>query len=155
MVTNRLLKVKTWAHVEDKKRVKKNYKKIKRLNLLIFWIKKINGIAYIFFYFFLMGPKIKPSLCFFQFLNNIIRIFTYFFTYMYFQKIQTILLEQCYQTAPKYLQFCLLLFKKKKKLSAFGYCIFAMQEKNPQFYFWRRYTFQSQGCSSACISWFI
>ena len=32
--------------------------------------------------------------------NNITRIFTYFFTHTYFQKIQTKLLEQYYQTAP-------------------------------------------------------
>ena len=36
---------------------------------------------------------------YFRFLNNIIHIFTHFFTHMYFQKIQTMLLEQCYQTA--------------------------------------------------------
>jgi len=30
----------------------------------------------------------------FEFLNNIIRIFTHFFTYTYFQKIQTTLLKQ-------------------------------------------------------------
>ena len=37
----------------------------------------------------------------FQFLNNITRIFTHFFTHTYFQKIQITLLEQRYQTAPK------------------------------------------------------
>ena len=36
----------------------------------------------------------------FQCLNNITRIFTHFFTHTYFQKIQTTLLEQHYQTAP-------------------------------------------------------
>ena len=36
----------------------------------------------------------------FQFLNNITRIFTHFFTHMYFKKIQTTLLEQRYQTSP-------------------------------------------------------
>ena len=36
----------------------------------------------------------------FQFLNNITCIFTYFFTYTYFQKIQTKLLKQYYQIAP-------------------------------------------------------
>ena len=37
----------------------------------------------------------------FQFLNNIIRIFIHFFTHTYFKKIQTTLLEQRYQMAPK------------------------------------------------------
>ena len=34
----------------------------------------------------------------FQFLNNITRISTHFFTHTYFQEIQTTLLEQHYQT---------------------------------------------------------
>ena len=37
---------------------------------------------------------------YFQFLNNITYISTYFFTHTYFQKIQIALLEQCYQMAP-------------------------------------------------------
>ena len=36
----------------------------------------------------------------FQCLNNITRIFIYFFTHMYFQKIQTTLLEISYQMDP-------------------------------------------------------
>ena len=40
----------------------------------------------------------------FQCLNNITRIFTLFFTYTYFQKIQITLLEQHYQTGPNYLK---------------------------------------------------
>ena len=36
----------------------------------------------------------------FQYLDNITRIFTLFFTYTYFQKIQIMLLEQHYQTDP-------------------------------------------------------
>ena len=50
------------------------------------------------------GHKPCPSLntCF-QFLNNITRISTHFFTHTYFQKIQIILLEQCYQTVPWFL----------------------------------------------------
>ena len=36
----------------------------------------------------------------FQFLNNITRIFTHFFIHTYFKKIQTTLLEQCYQASP-------------------------------------------------------
>ena len=43
----------------------------------------------------------------FQCLNNITRIFRYFFTYTYFQKIQTRLLEQQYQMGPKF-------YKKRK-----------------------------------------
>ena len=39
------------------------------------------------------------NICF-QFLNNIIRISTHFFTYTYFQKIQITLLELHYQTGP-------------------------------------------------------
>ena len=50
----------------------------------------------------------------FQFLNNITCIFTHFFTYTYFQKIQITLLEQYYQTGPKGLNLlwgvCLILF---------------------------------------------
>ena len=38
----------------------------------------------------------------FQFLNNIVRIFTYFFIHTYFQKIQTTLLEQRYQMASQF-----------------------------------------------------
>ena len=40
----------------------------------------------------------------FQYLNNITCIFTHFFTHTYFQKLQTTLLEQHYQTSPKYLR---------------------------------------------------
>ena len=43
---------------------------------------------------------------YFQFLNNITRIFIYFSTPTYFQKIQTTLLEQRNQTAPKLLRKC-------------------------------------------------
>ena len=39
----------------------------------------------------------------FQYLNNITRIFIHFFTHMYFQKIQTTLLEISYQTDPNLL----------------------------------------------------
>ena len=35
-----------------------------------------------------------------QILNNITHIFIHFFTHMYFQKIQIMLLEQYYQTNP-------------------------------------------------------
>ena len=38
---------------------------------------------------------------YFQFLNNITPIFIYFFTLAYFKRIQTTLLEQRYQMAPK------------------------------------------------------
>lgn len=40
----------------------------------------------------------------FQFLNSITRVFTYFFTYIYFLKIQT-----TYQTAPSFLKVMLLM----------------------------------------------
>ena len=39
----------------------------------------------------------------FQFLNNILHIFTHLFTHTYFQKIQITLLKQRYQTAPYFL----------------------------------------------------
>ena len=42
------------------------------------------------------------NICF-QFLNNITRISIYFFTHTYFQKIQTTLLKQHYQTALSFL----------------------------------------------------
>ena len=41
------------------------------------------------------------NICF-KLLNNIICIFTHFFTHMYFQKIQIKLLDQHYQTDPHY-----------------------------------------------------
>ena len=41
----------------------------------------------------------------FQFLNNITRISTHFFTHTYFQKIQTTLLEQYYQTGQTTLEY--------------------------------------------------
>ena len=40
----------------------------------------------------------------FQFLNNITRIFTHFFTHTYFQKIQTTLLEIFYQMGPYFVE---------------------------------------------------
>ena len=40
----------------------------------------------------------------FQFLNNVIRIFIHFFIHTYFQKIQTMFLEQHYQMGPKSLE---------------------------------------------------
>ena len=43
----------------------------------------------------------------FQYLNNITCIFTHFFIHMYFQKIQTTLLKQHYQTNPKFWIFTL------------------------------------------------
>ena len=38
----------------------------------------------------------------FQFLNNITHIFTHFFIHTYFQKIQTTLLEHCYQSGASF-----------------------------------------------------
>ena len=45
------------------------------------------------------NTNVSLNTCF-QFLNNIIRISTHFFTYTYFKKIQTTLLEQYYQMDP-------------------------------------------------------
>ena len=81
----------------------------------------------------------------FQCLNNITRIFIYFFTHTYFQKIQTTLLEQHYKAAPYFgilmvsLSFLFFYFKllslKINKLylvSAHGH-IFAPQKSEKRY----------------------
>ena len=42
---------------------------------------------------------------YFQFLNNITGIFTYFFTHMYFQKNLKLLFKHTYQTSPQFISF--------------------------------------------------
>ena len=54
----------------------------------------------------------------FQFLNNITRIFTHFFTYPYFQKIQTTLLKQHYQRAIIFKKGAKILLKKFKGIES-------------------------------------
>ena len=69
-----------------------------------FWISHMSGmfssLCFGFDWVSKLGAVLYGNLSnIFQFLNNITHIFTHFFTHTYFQKIQTTLLKQCYQTA--------------------------------------------------------